>query len=51
VYLPTYLKNAYLLTQADAADKMAGFVLLAVLMRPVGGRLPAAGGLIRRRSW
>jgi NNP family nitrate/nitrite transporter-like MFS transporter len=39
VYLPTYLKNAYLLTQADAANKMAGFVLLAVLMRAVGGWL------------
>ncbi len=39
VYLPTYLKNAYLLTQASAADKMAGFVLLAVVMRPVGGWL------------
>ena len=39
VYLPTYLKNAYLLTQTDAADKMAGFVLLAVLMRPIGGWL------------
>jgi NNP family nitrate/nitrite transporter-like MFS transporter len=39
VYLPTYLKNAYALTQADAAIKMAGFVLLAVLMRPVGGWL------------
>jgi NNP family nitrate/nitrite transporter-like MFS transporter len=39
VYLPTYLKNAYLLTQTDAANKMAGFVLLAVLMRPVGGWL------------
>jgi NNP family nitrate/nitrite transporter-like MFS transporter len=39
VYLPTYLKNAYALTQASAADKMAGFVLLAVLMRPVGGWL------------
>jgi MFS transporter, NNP family, nitrate/nitrite transporter len=39
VYLPTYLKNAYLLTQADAANKMAGFVLLAVVMRPVGGWL------------
>jgi MFS transporter, NNP family, nitrate/nitrite transporter len=39
VYLPTYLKNAYLLTPASAADKMAGFVLLAVLMRPVGGWL------------
>jgi NNP family nitrate/nitrite transporter-like MFS transporter len=39
VYLPTYLKNAYLLTQADAANKTAGFVLVAVLMRPVGGWL------------
>src|SRR6516225_2126311 len=39
VYLPTYLKNAYALTQTDAANKMAGFVLLAVLMRPVGGWL------------
>jgi len=39
VYLPTYLKNAYLISQASAADKMAGFVLLAVLMRPVGGWL------------
>ena len=39
VYLPTYLKNAYLLTQADAANKMAGFVLVAVVMRPVGGWL------------
>ncbi|MFI1994512.1 MFS transporter [Actinoplanes sp. NPDC020271] len=46
VYLPAYLKNAYGLTQADAANRMAGFVLLAVLMRPVGGwladRVPAA---------
>jgi NNP family nitrate/nitrite transporter-like MFS transporter len=39
VYLPTYLRNAYGLTQADAANRMAGFVLLAVLMRPVGGWL------------
>ena len=39
VYLPVYLNNAYLLTPADAADKMAGFVLLAVLLRPVGGWL------------
>lgn len=39
VYLPTYLKNAYALTQADAADKMAGFVIVAVLMRPLGGWL------------
>ena len=39
VYLPTYLKNAYGLTQADAALRTAGFVVLAVVMRPVGGWL------------
>jgi MFS transporter, NNP family, nitrate/nitrite transporter len=39
VYLPTYLKTAYGLSQADAANRMAGFVLLAVVMRPVGGWL------------
>jgi NNP family nitrate/nitrite transporter-like MFS transporter len=39
VYLPTYLRTAYGLSQADAANRMAGFVLLAVLMRPVGGWL------------
>ena len=39
VYLPAYLKTAYGLTQADAANRMAGFVLLAVLARPVGGWL------------
>src|SRR5262249_3968808 len=48
VYLPTYLKDAYALSQASAADKMAGFVLLAVLMRPVGGWLSdrVAPGLV-----
>nr|AIZ66867.1 MFS transporter like protein [Streptomyces sp. MA37] len=39
VYLPTYLKTGYGLAQADAANRMAGFVLLAVAMRPVGGWL------------
>jgi MFS transporter, NNP family, nitrate/nitrite transporter len=39
VYLPTYLKTGYALTQADAANKMAGFVLAAVILRPVGGWL------------
>ncbi|MFR0354253.1 MFS transporter [Streptomyces sediminimaris] len=39
VYLPTYLKTGYGLSQADAANRMAGFVLLAVAMRPVGGWL------------
>lgn len=39
VYLPAYLKTAYGLEQADAANRMAGFVVVAVLMRPVGGWL------------
>ncbi len=39
VYLPAYLETAYGLAPADAANRMAGFVLLAVLMRPVGGWL------------
>jgi NNP family nitrate/nitrite transporter-like MFS transporter len=37
VYLPAYLRTAYGLEQADAANRMAGFVIVAVLMRPVGG--------------
>ncbi|MEU9390297.1 MFS transporter [Streptomyces sp. NPDC048324] len=47
VYLPTYLKNGYGLTQADAANRMAGFVLLAVAMRPVGGWLSDRVGPVR----
>jgi NNP family nitrate/nitrite transporter-like MFS transporter len=47
VYLPTYLKNAYELTQTDASDKMAGFVVLAVVMRPIGGWLSDRIGPIR----
>jgi MFS transporter, NNP family, nitrate/nitrite transporter len=39
VYLPTYLKTAYGLGQQDAANRMAGFVALAVLARPLGGWL------------
>ena len=39
VYLPSYLKTAYELTPADAANRMAGFVVVAVIMRPVGGWL------------
>ncbi|MBO3101884.1 MFS transporter [Cellulomonas fengjieae] len=39
VYLPTYLVNAYDLTAGDAAARTAGFVVLAVVMRPVGGSL------------
>ena len=39
VYLPSYLKTAYDLGAADAANRMAGFVVVAVIMRPVGGWL------------
>ncbi|GAA3863031.1 NarK/NasA family nitrate transporter [Saccharothrix violaceirubra] len=47
VYLPAYLKTAYGLAQADAANRMAGFVLLAVVLRPVGGWLSDRFGPIR----
>ncbi|MFD0317884.1 MFS transporter [Streptomyces flavalbus] len=47
VYLPTYLKTGYSLEQADAANRMAGFVLLAVAMRPVGGWLSDRVGAVR----
>ncbi|MEU2231674.1 MFS transporter [Streptomyces vietnamensis] len=39
VYLPTYLTRAYELGRSDAALRTAGFVVLAVAMRPVGGWL------------
>ncbi|MEV1243284.1 MFS transporter [Nonomuraea sp. NPDC050022] len=47
VYLPVYLRSAYGLEQADAADRMAGFVILAVAARPVGGWLSDRIGAIR----
>lgn len=46
VYLPSYLKVAYGLDAADAANRMAGFVVVAVLMRPVGGWLSDRFGAI-----
>ncbi|GAA5162448.1 NarK/NasA family nitrate transporter [Pseudonocardia eucalypti] len=39
VYLPSYLVTSYQLDRADAALRTAGFVVLAVAMRPVGGWL------------
>jgi len=47
VYLPTYLKTGYSLAPDDAANRMAGFVLLAVVMRPVGGWLSDRVGSVR----
>ncbi|MCM2579759.1 MFS transporter [Streptomyces meridianus] len=39
VYLPTYLTSADDLGRSDAATRTAGFVVLAVAMRPLGGWL------------
>ena len=39
IYLPTLLRDMYGLTPTDAGARTAGFVLLATLMRPVGGWL------------
>ena len=39
VYLPTYLKDAFALSPGDAALRTAGFVVLAVISRPIGGWL------------
>lgn len=47
VFLPTYLKTAHGLAPDDAANRMAGFVLVAVLMRPVGGWLSDRIGSIK----
>ena len=39
VYLPTLLRDEFRLTMADAGLRTAGFVVLATLMRPIGGVL------------
>ena len=39
IYLPTLLKDLFKLSPADAGARTAGFVLLATLMRPLGGML------------
>lgn len=36
-YLPTLLVDAYSLDRADAGTRAAGFVIVATIMRPVGG--------------
>ena len=39
IYLPTLLKDNFKLSAADAGARTAGFVLVATLMRPLGGIL------------
>jgi len=39
IYLPTLLKDDFGLSPADAGFRAAGFVVLATLMRPLGGAL------------
>ena len=51
VYLPTFLANAYDLAAADAAARTAGFVVLAVVMRPIGGMLSDRLGPVTVSVW
>lgn len=48
VYLPIFLTEMFKLTPQDAGMRTAGFVVLATLMRPVGGTLAdkIGGGVI-----
>ena len=39
IYLPTLLKDTFALTPSDAGARTAGFVIVATLMRPLGGIL------------
>ena len=39
IYLPTLLRDDFGLTPGDAGFRAAGFVVLATLMRPIGGAL------------
>ena len=58
IYLPTLLRDEFHLAPADAGFRTAGFVVLATLLRPLGGwlvgpdrrRAGAVGGVRRRRS-
>ena len=47
IYLPTLLKDLFGLTPTDAGARTAGFVLLATLMRPLGGWLADRVGGVR----
>jgi nitrate/nitrite transporter NarK len=51
IYLPTLLRAQFGLTAADAGFRAAGFVVLATLMRPVGGWLADRIGGAAVLSW
>ncbi|HET9372615.1 MAG TPA: MFS transporter, partial [Vicinamibacterales bacterium] len=51
IYLPTLLRTQFGLSPADAGFRAAGFVVLATLMRPVGGSLADRIGGAQVLSW
>jgi nitrate/nitrite transporter NarK len=51
IYLPTLLRVQFGLAPADAGFRAAGFVVLATLMRPVGGWLADRIGGAQVLSW
>ena len=51
IYLPTLLRTQFGLTPADAGFRAAGFVVLATLLRPVGGWLADRIGGAQVLSW
>jgi MFS transporter, NNP family, nitrate/nitrite transporter len=51
IYLPTLLRAQFGLTPADAGFRAAGFVVLATLMRPLGGWLADRIGGAQVLSW
>jgi nitrate/nitrite transporter NarK len=51
IYLPTLLRSQFGLSPADAGFRAAGFVVLATLMRPLGGWLSDRIGGAQVLSW
>jgi nitrate/nitrite transporter NarK len=51
IYLPTLLRTQFGLSPADAGFRAAGFVVLATLMRPLGGWLSDRIGGAQVLSW
>lgn len=51
IYLPTFLTEMFQLTPSDAGRRTAGFVVLATLVRPVGGWLADRIGGRRILLW